>query len=191
MAVLPPFGDSYHQRAAGCDEGYSTGDFASRLRTEGVDMNWNIVEGNWKQFRGEVKARSGASSPTITSKSLPASVFSWRARFRKRTASRRTKPSTRSKASSYATTRTSCRSMSPDPRVPRGAPAAGAYIKGQHLMMRYKRLIPSLGPETEHAARGAASGAGKWSTLRPGERCRGAGSVADRPGGRCAMVSLQ
>jgi uncharacterized protein YjbJ (UPF0337 family) len=24
-----------------------------------VDVNWNIVEGNWKQFRGEVKAQWG------------------------------------------------------------------------------------------------------------------------------------
>jgi len=26
---------------------------------KGFDMNWDIVEGNWKQFRGKVKAQWG------------------------------------------------------------------------------------------------------------------------------------
>jgi len=29
------------------------------LKVKGVDMNWEIAEGNWKQFKGKVKARWG------------------------------------------------------------------------------------------------------------------------------------
>jgi uncharacterized protein YjbJ (UPF0337 family) len=43
-----------------CDEGCAIGNTASRdtdKRT--LDMDWNIVEGNWKQFKGKVKAQWG------------------------------------------------------------------------------------------------------------------------------------
>ena len=31
----------------------------SAARTKEMDMDWNIVEGNWKQFKGKVKAQWG------------------------------------------------------------------------------------------------------------------------------------
>ena len=31
----------------------------ARSEQKGFDMNWNIVEGNWKQFKGKVKAQWG------------------------------------------------------------------------------------------------------------------------------------
>lgn len=30
-----------------------------KSHNKGVDMNWDIVEGNWKQFKGKVQARWG------------------------------------------------------------------------------------------------------------------------------------
>jgi len=35
------------------------GNFASRFEQKERDMNWDIVAGNWKQFRGKVKAQWG------------------------------------------------------------------------------------------------------------------------------------
>jgi uncharacterized protein YjbJ (UPF0337 family) len=50
----------HKRREAGWDEGCSIGDSASRVpNNKEFDMDWNIVEGNWKQFKGKVKAQWG------------------------------------------------------------------------------------------------------------------------------------
>jgi uncharacterized protein YjbJ (UPF0337 family) len=51
--------EEHQRRSAGCDAGYSTGHFAVEVQALGVEMNWDIVKGNWKQFKGEVQAQWG------------------------------------------------------------------------------------------------------------------------------------
>jgi len=42
-----------------CNEGCLIGNFAGQVHTKEFEMNWDIVEGNWKQFKGKVKAQWG------------------------------------------------------------------------------------------------------------------------------------
>ena len=44
-------------------------------------MDWNRVEGNWKQVKGKVKEHGG-SSPTMILMLSAAAVTSWKARSR-------------------------------------------------------------------------------------------------------------
>jgi len=45
---------------ADCNTGCSIGNSASRRpEPKEMDMDWNIVEGNWKQFKGKVKTQWG------------------------------------------------------------------------------------------------------------------------------------
>jgi uncharacterized protein YjbJ (UPF0337 family) len=39
--------------------GNSASGIGNRLKHKELDMNWDIVEGNWKQFKGKVKAQWG------------------------------------------------------------------------------------------------------------------------------------
>jgi len=54
-------------------------------------MDWNRLEGNWKQFKGTSR-RSGVGSPTTTSTSSMGGKTSSRARFRNATALPKTRP---------------------------------------------------------------------------------------------------
>ena len=51
-------------------------------------MDWNRVEGNWKQMKGKIK-RNEETSPTMISPPSTASRISLRARFKSATASPR------------------------------------------------------------------------------------------------------
>ena len=53
-------------------------------------MDWNRVEGNWKQFRGSVKEK-WATSPMTISMSSTADASNWKGRFRNATALLRTR----------------------------------------------------------------------------------------------------
>ena len=54
-------------------------------------MDWNWIEGNWKQFKGQVKEKWGGS-PTMTSTLSTDGKTSLRARFRNATVSPKTRP---------------------------------------------------------------------------------------------------
>ena len=56
-------------------------------------MNWDRIEGNWKQFKGKVKHGVGQAHRRRPRPSSMAKKTNWSGRFRSATASRRTRPS--------------------------------------------------------------------------------------------------
>lgn len=81
-------------------------------------MNWDIVEGNWKQFKGKVKAQWGKLTDDHLDV-IAGKRDQLAGKIQEATASRRTKPKSRSNASKRAT-RTKVRRLLAAP--PRCAP---------------------------------------------------------------------
>lgn len=107
-------------------------------------MNWDIVEGNWRQFRGEVKAQWSK----LTDDHLDAIAgkrIELAGKLQEAYGITKDEAEIRSKVSNYAT-RTTIPSMPHEPRARQGQLSAGASLKGPAFMMRYERFVRSHAP---------------------------------------------
>mgnify|MGYP003694081823 CR=1 FL=1 len=59
-------------------------------------MNWDRIEGNWKQVRGKVQQQWGKLTDDDLTTGLKAAASSWSARSRSATASPKTRPRSKS-----------------------------------------------------------------------------------------------